>query len=494
LPLRSLLQASRARERRGLLVVLAVFVASRVAIALLGFHFDTRQLPHAVQNVDPELLRRHLAQSIWYLHGQPPLWNLLEGVVLKLAPTHWGAVFHALFVVLGVVETFALYLLLRGFGLRDAVAVVLTALLVVAPATLVYENLLFYDYPTLVLLTCAALAVQRFVTRPTAWRAACFAAIAGAVILTRTLFQIGWLVVALAAMLALLPRARRAILVGAALPLLVVAAVYVKNWIVFGSPTTSSWTGMGLARSVQANVPIAARERLVREDVLHRVSLLPPLSSLAEYRAAGAAPRTKRRGIPILDRPRKTTDARNLHNLAYVRISSEYLHDDLWLIRHRTGDYLRSIKLGLSRFLWPPTHAYGLRRNTNRIHAWNSVYSLVVYGSTHYANRAGFVLLLAYALVVVLGLVAVLRTRRTDPRAVTLLFIWWTVVYVGVVGNLSEYGENYRFRFVLDPLVVAALAALPLLRTSWALSARLRRHQAQAGVAERGHHDEVPER
>jgi hypothetical protein len=96
--------------------------------------------------------------------------------------------------------------------------------------------------------------------------------------------------------------------------------------------------------------------------------------------------------------------------------------------------------------------------------------------------------------VVVLGLVAVLRTRRTDPRAVTLLFIWWTVVYVGVVGNLSEYGENYRFRFVLDPLVVAALAALPLLRTSWALSARLRRHQAQAGVAERGHHDEVPER
>jgi hypothetical protein len=460
-PTRILAAARRNADARPLAAVVAVFAASRVCVALLGFRFDTRGLPHAVQNVDPELLRTHLLQSIWYLHGQPPLWNLFEGLVLKLAPHSWAAVFHALYLGLGLVEAVALYLLVAGLGVDRRWAAALACFFTVTPAVLVYENLLFYDYPTLVMLTAAALALQLFARRPTLGRALAFFALGATLVLTRTLFQIGWLLIALVALLIVFPRNRRTLLLGCALPVLVLVAVYAKNWAIFGAPATSSWTGMGLARVAEATVPEDVRLRLVREHRLHRVSLAPPLSSLAAYRAVGAVERIEHKGVPILDRPRKTTDRRNLHNIAYIRISRQYLSDDLWLIRHRPRDYLHALKLAVSRFLWPPTFTYGLKANTDRIHAWDYVFSLVFYGSSSHANRTGFVLLLAYALAVLFGGVVALRRLRpgVDGRTVTVLFAWWSIVYVGVVGNLSEYGENYRFRLLLDPLVLALLAA-----------------------------------
>jgi hypothetical protein len=46
------------------------------------------------------------------------------------------------------------------------------------------------------------------------------------------------------------------------------------------------------------------------------------------------------------------------------------------------------------------------------------------------------------------------------PVAVTLMFAYLTVVYATMVGNLVEVGENQRFRFTIDPLIITGLALL----------------------------------
>ena len=40
----------------------------------------------------------------------------------------------------------------------------------------------------------------------------------------------------------------------------------------------------------------------------------------------------------------------------------------------------------------------------------------------------------------------------------TIAFAGLTILYVTLVGNLAEVGENFRFRFVLDPLAIALVA------------------------------------
>ena len=69
-----------------LLVVVSVFAVSRLAAWAAGVRFDASILTWYWQFLDVELLRHDLARSLWYLHAQPPLFNLFLGSVLKLAP------------------------------------------------------------------------------------------------------------------------------------------------------------------------------------------------------------------------------------------------------------------------------------------------------------------------------------------------------------------------------------------------------------------------
>ena len=65
------------------------------------------------------------------------------------------------------------------------------------------------------------------------------------------------------------------------------------------------------------------------------------------------------------------------------------------------------------------------------------------------------------------------RLREGDPAgAATLLFLAFTVVYVAVVGNSVEIGENNRFRFESEPLALTLLLVF--------LAERLRRPRQAA--------------
>jgi hypothetical protein len=58
------------------------FGASRAAAYAAGVRFDSSPLAFCWQLVDPDLLRTRLLESLFYLHGQPPLFNLYLGVLL----------------------------------------------------------------------------------------------------------------------------------------------------------------------------------------------------------------------------------------------------------------------------------------------------------------------------------------------------------------------------------------------------------------------------
>src|SRR3954447_15928112 len=112
--------APRRRPRQGatapVVFLVAAFAASRLVYRLAGVRFDASTLPTFVQFVDPELLRHHLASRIWYLHTQPPLYNLYLGVLLKAAGGSFTGVAHATSLVAGLALAVAIYALLRRLG------------------------------------------------------------------------------------------------------------------------------------------------------------------------------------------------------------------------------------------------------------------------------------------------------------------------------------------------------------------------------------------
>jgi hypothetical protein len=450
----------RARLERGRAVtgIVAVFALSRLAAHWAGVRFDTSSLGTFWQYPDPAFLRSHLLQTLYYSHDQPPLFGLFIGVVLKLAPHEFTTVMHAAYIALGLIATLALFTLLKQLGLSERVSGLVAIAFALTPATLIYENWFFYEYPTMTLLLCAAVALHRFLSRDSLPAGIAFFTLMAAVVYTRSVFQGIWML-AIIAMLLLLTKHRRLILIACAVPLLAVGLLYLKNAVVFGTPTTSSWMGMNLARETVAKLTPADRHRLVRQGKLHRVSLTRPFMPLADY--ASSVPAARPTGIAVLDQRVKPGGQVNYNNKTYIAISKAYLTDALWVVRHEPHVYLGSVQMALKISMQPSTNYDYVQPNRSKLRRYTQFVDDYVYLRAGPVGM-GFGIIAAYFFAATY-LVAIItrlaeRIRKPDPATVTLLFIGLTAAYAYTVSSLTEIGENNRMRFFLDPLVLVLVA------------------------------------
>jgi hypothetical protein len=352
-------------------------------------------------------------------------------------------------------------------GCATWVSASVTTLMTVAPATIVFENWLFYEYPTAVLLVLSALVLAGFVRTRSFWSGFWFFMLLAAVIWTRSVFQIVWFLLALALVLVALRDHRKVVLRAAVVPLLLVVALYAKNIAVFGLPNTSSWFGMNLARMVFKSISPTEREQWVAKGRLSRVSLVEPFSHVEAYR--GIIPLSRPTGIPVLDQTILPRSTPNMNNKSYLRISDAYLSDSLRSIRHEPYAYLRSIKSSLMLTFLPSLNYGFVAANRTHIQSYAEVFNRVVYLQTPWAARMGLGIFAAYAFALLYGLrvlVLWIRGRRsTDPVLVTLLYAWLTVSYVLVILAFTSGFENQRIRFVVDPFVVVLVAGA--IREAW---------------------------
>jgi Dolichyl-phosphate-mannose-protein mannosyltransferase len=455
----TLLRADRLRDAWPPLAVASAWAVSRVAAYAAGVRFDAGTLGVFWQLIEPDLLRHRLLESLYYLHSQPPLFNLFLGAVLKTFPTGSTHVFQAVYSLLGLVEAVTVYALLARLGTSRAVAVAGGMLVAVLPATILYENWLFYEFPVAVALLLAALALHRFVERGSvAWGIAFFTLLA-AVMYTRSVFQHVWLAAALLLVLVSAPQLWRRALLTAAIPLMAVALLYAKNVVEFGVFGTSSWSGMNVAQVIFTSVPVEERAQLVREGTLSRVSLADPFSDLSAYRGAYEPPAPT--GIPVLDRAKMANGDANRNNLAYVEISRKYMRDALALIRERPDAYADSVLDGLQLFLTPSSDFLFVEENRQRIRPYEHVFNGFVLGRTPHVRGIAWGILLAYLIAFVYGSIVfarALRRRDGDAASVTVAFVWLTVVYVTLVLVLAQVTENQRIRYLIDPLAVVLVA------------------------------------
>ena len=455
-----------------LLAVFAVFILFRIGYFIAGVRFDASPLTWYWQFIDPALLRAHLGQSLWYLHSQPPAFNLFLGIVLKLFPGHELAAFVACYLLLGLVFAAAMLLLLRGFGVPDVLSAVAVAIYVASPTFVLFENWLFYTYPVTVLLLLAALFWQRFVWRRRYLDALLLFICAALLALTWSLFHLVWLLALVLALVLLQRRDWRKVLAAAAIPLLVVAFWYGKNLVQFGQFTGSTWFGMSLSKMTNCALTGPERQALYASGVISPGSFIQPFSSPDRY--YGDAPKPLPTGIPVLDQELKPSGAPNYNNVVFVAVSRQYGRDALRILAAYPSAYLRTVVISYLRCFRPASSDPVLARNAAHVSTLIRLEEIVFDGRFSYhrqpaadpvihfqqcLSETGWFIAIAYALAFAIGLVLLLRPALRAQRS-SLFFLWFNAVWVVIAANAVEIGENDRFRFAADPLVFALLVAV----------------------------------
>jgi 4-amino-4-deoxy-L-arabinose transferase-like glycosyltransferase len=484
--------------RSDYVIVVALFAIARLLYGLLGVHFDSSTLLPYMQFIDPSLLRERLLESLWYYHAHPPLLNLFVGVGLKLFGEHADVYYALCFHVLGLAMALAVYALtLRLAGARAAAITVVT-LLVFSPAFVLYENWLMYTLPSAALLTISALLLHQYlVTQRTRWAVAFFSVLA-ILLLTRSLFHLAWMLLIFVLLAILLRNHWRQVLLAGVAPLLVVVFWYAKNYHYFGTFGASTSMGLGLANITTLMVEREALIPMIREGRLSQYVMVSRYEHPELLFMLQIMPRT---GVPVLDEVKKS-DGRsyNYNNLQLAGANRYYAHDAVQVARTFPASYVIGLILS-NRLFFSPTNMnwYFSKGNREAVRPMEQIFNPLLYGvgaiprvmeQPHY----GFVhrntievntSLLLIALWCVLLPWGYLQARRgvfaadpaIKPRALVLGFIVLTALYLYVVSTAIELGENYRYRFNIEPLflVLAATAATDLIR---ALSKRLRRMSA----------------
>ena len=459
--------------------LICIFAAFRLWFAYAGGAFIDSPLDSAKQFLDPILLQQDLLSSLWYLHSQPPLFNLFLGLVLKTASDP-ALVYELCFRLSGLLIPLCMYVTLVLLGANRIAAFLATLLFMLNPSLILYESLLYYTHVEGVLILAAVFFLARWGLRKTTLDLCAFWLLLVCLGLTRSLFH-PLFVVVLGVLLCLFvwyqnrpTRAFRLVFMVAMLPLMLWC---LKNMIIFGFLGTSSWAGMSLWVKTNGYAPEQLEELHARgmiSQVAVRVDQLP-------FREIGNFTHDGLLEIDACHHPADCREMRpddwpNYNHIGYVALSRQLGRDALQLIRYDPEAFLFSTVSAFSLSVWYASDCVqGLfQQNMAVLEPLEELYRYAFFGFLDVKSRhsdprlwlrAGCIGLL---FVVFYGLTIFQALRRQEGRerfalVLVCLFCMLTHVFVLLISSGVEFGENPRFRFPVDGAFLILVAGNLLL-------------------------------
>ena len=448
-----------------LLSALALFIISRIMYSEAGIQFQGDTYLGHWHFIDVKLLYTDLARNVYYLHSQPPLLNLFTGMVLQIFPATHDKVFNLIYYLAGLIFTTGLYFLGNSIGLRPWISAALSGLFIISPSAILYENWLSYSFMLATTMTLAGLFLYEFTRTKKTFFGFLFFLMLAVLALTWSLFHITWLYTFTLVLFFLLRRDFKKVLTAALIPVLLVTSWYTKNLILYHEFTASSWAGMNLANITTFRLSEKERRTLQRSGELSKLATIFPFRNPVAY--LKLFPNTPLTGIPVLDDPEPNQV--NHHHLVYIEASNYYLRDALKVIRLHPRIYLQSI--------WQATYIYFhstsdfdfLYGNRKKMEAFDLWWNRSFYGqwdtgekmesrmtTTRSIQNVSWLVVTAFLVSLISGAYHLYKNagKLAEAQNVLILFMVYNILFVTVVGNMMEIGENNRFRFAVDPFIL----------------------------------------
>ncbi len=454
------------RKSKCAIILTAGFILSRIYLYHLGIRLNTTTLSWFYQFLDPIDLRTNLFQSLYYLHIQPPGFNLFIGLILKLPPHLINTAFSAVYIVSGFLITLSLFLLINELSNSPIIALIFSLFFCISPPVILYENWLFYTYPVALLLLLSTLFLYAYLQNRSGTNLFIFFSIIMLIVITRSLFHIIWFIAIFIFVLSIAKEKSRVIAL-ALFPLLFVSTLYIKNYLIFKEPGLSSWLGMSLIK-MTTTIPEKKIIPLIKNGAVSRIALIPPFRSPDLYKDFANFDTCTQ--IPVLDKKYKSTGFVNFNHIGYLKVSRLYFKSALSLIEKFPRYYLLSVLKAGYHYLRPCSDEVIFRtENRKRIIAWVDIYENfltgdILEGLWHrtYQNRYGrekvfhFNFLYIFIPFIFIWAFLVVFQRINIPglnrnKLIVLRYLLFNMLYVTLLSSFIEAGENMRFRFLILP-------------------------------------------
>lgn len=229
---------------------------------------------------------------------------------------------------------------------------------------------------------------------------------------------------------------------------------------------------MNLSKIATFRVPEEERKRMVKSGELSEFALIAPFRNPLVY--LKLLPETSITGVPVLDKPETSDGGRNHHHLVYVQASNHYFKDAIQVIRARPDLYLHSIRQAAYIYFHSASDFDLINGNRVHVQILDLWWSRIFYGqwrgdetsidrnSSVSPSHVGWWIVASFVIAVTGSIVFLWknRGRLADPQTLLVLFMIYNILFVTLIGNTMDIGENNRFRFTVDPFILLLLVFL----------------------------------
>ena len=443
--------------------LITLFIISRIIIYNLR-PFEDYPLNNAMQLLDPAILRHHLLWGLYYDHHQPPLFNLLIGSILKIAPTgQEHSYFVIIYFITGLIITITTYTLMRKLNGTKPLSLVITLVLMLTPSLCLVERWLYYGEQLTVMLVMCGLLFYVYINSQKLIYFVLFMLCLSAIALTKGFYHIIFWMVPIVIYINYLTiiRKKQHIVTTAAISIIfiiITSLPYVKNYINYGEFIASTYVGCNIA-GMTHYVNNDKIMKLIEAKKITKLALIKR-QSIPEvyYSYYGQKPET---GINLLDDAYKTTGAINYNNLIYVKASKEYRNNSLIIIWNYPLDYLHAVANSIYiyfnydaayHFFDTMDEWFVIRKDRILTDVINLFilppfyvisFILAIYGLCLNINKKA----------------VVLKPTNGDDIALssTCLFCIFNIIYGFLVANFVDLGEECFYRIPTDPFVAVGV-------------------------------------
>lgn len=431
-------------NRVNVLLLPALFILSRVIYYLLGIRFDAASIEWGYQLLDPYYLKTDLLRSIWYLHMQPPLYNLLLGLVLKFFPGHVSFVLHLIFTSCGFLIVWLMNDSMKMLRVSPKWRWGVLVYFIFAPTAVLYEHMLFYSYLTVFFLTAAFWGLVQFTHQHKTAGLAIFYSMLAALVLTMSMFHLVFLLVLVIIPLVVFKTNRKAILRAAVFPLFFCFLWYFKNFLLFGSFSSSSFLGMNMARVAY---PYGT--------AMGNTGIFQPVKNYGDQ----VTPDSRYPDIPVLHENYKKNGYVSFNHLGYLQVSKKFKKESIYVMTYEPSRYFHEVRNAFEIYFYPSSVYEFLGPNFVKMPDFIYACSLVK------DRKHALLLLIVY--IMVFSVICYLTVKINSGSGVvqvdkrSLIVIWmfvFVIAYIMCIGNFLERGENHRFRFSSTTLALMLFA------------------------------------
>lgn len=452
--------------RRHYLLLAGVFLATRLALWALGFRLqlDLRWMFLS----DLTALREHLLETVLYFHAFAPGMNLITGVLLKLTPAHLLLSSTILFWASGYLLLAASCRLFHLLGCSRWTATALALALSLIPPSLYLEHLYLYTHLCTSLVCWAAvafaLALRSGSTR--AWFG--FFLLCALLGWLYTTFHLLWFLMLGGVGLLCTGRGRRrSVLLGAALPLVLLTGLYAKNYALFGVFGATSWGGANVTLSTTQRMPAQIKQEWIESGWLSPFAGISVFAGPQEYlRLLPPDLHFPWPGSNELTRP--SVGAPNFNHGLFLQVNRQRAKDASYFIRHAPLEYLRNVFAKNLPALFSSTthwHAHD-KRPTSPHHLHRQVlgkYEHLYDELVHSWPLRPVGLYLFLPLFVVWSVMRCWRGLRSGvegerQQAVLLVFCLLQIAFVVSASTAFSSVESARYRYAVEPFIWAVVA------------------------------------